>query len=175
MRLFSTIAMLTTLTAGLPVAAQTGTQPAQKPADSGNLPVVVALNAADCRRLVAQRGMVVQHQADPGVAYQPGRDVDSRGRPIAPADLPSATPPLLNGPIELPVRLPLSALSGLPSQIPSGMADESKLRVATVSVDTLTGKLAINGKPMEPPAEDAVAVACRDYLSKPQERQPSRR
>ena len=162
-----TVVMLTTLAVALPAFAQGP----QKPPDSRDLPVVVALDARDCRRLLAQRGSVVAHQPAPDVNYQPGRDVDSKGRPVAPADLPGAAPPLLEGPIELPIRLPLSSLRGLPSQIPSGMASESKLAIATVSVDPTTGKLAFNGKPLDPPAEDAIAAACRDYLAK----QPPRR
>jgi hypothetical protein len=161
-----TIVMLTTLAIALPATAQSP----QKPPDSRDLPVVVALDAKDCRRLLARQGSVVQHQAAPGVTYQPGRDIDSQGRPIAPADLPGAAPPLLDGPIELPIRLPLDALSGLPSQIPSGMAEQSRLAIAKVSIDPMTGKLAFNGRPLDPPAEDAIAVACREYLARPQPR-----
>lgn len=171
----------TTLLLGLlllPLAsqAQTGSQPtksppkasdsAAKPADPGKLPVVVALDAKECRRLLAQRGMVTVHQPAPDVNYQPGRDVDSKGRPIAPADLPGSNPLPLDGMIDLPIRMPLSGLPGLP-QVPSAVKEESRLRIATLSVDPLTGKLAFNGKPLEPTTEDAIAVACRDYLSRP--------
>lgn len=161
----------------LPVAAmgQTGSQPTKppqkaadsaKPADSKDLPVVVSLNAADCRRLLAQRGMVTAHQPAPDVNYQPGRDVDSKGRPIAPADLPGSNPLPLDGMIDLPIRMPLSGLPGLP-QVPTAVKEESRLRIATLSIDPMSGKLAFNGKPLEPPTEDAVAVACREYLTKP--------
>lgn len=154
----STLAMLVALTALPPgaVLAQAGKAPA--PSDS----VVVALDAKDCRRILAQRGMVVQHQPAPDVTYQPGRDVDSRGRPIAPADLPSSTPGYFDGPIELPVVIPLEAL---PIQRPPGIG-RSELPVGRVTIDTMTGKTALNGRPLDPPAEDAVAVACRDYLAK---------
>jgi hypothetical protein len=160
------------------VQAQTGSQPTKSPtkaADSAakaaqpaeasrDLPVVVALDAKECRRLLAQRNMVVQHQPAPDVNYQPGRDVDSKGRPIAPADLPGSNPLPLDGMIDLPIRMPLSGLPGLP-QLSTAVKEESRLRIATLGVDPLTGKLAFNGKPLEPATEDAVAVACRDYLA----------
>src|SRR3546814_6653283 len=54
---------------------------------------VIAMPVADCRRLLARIGSGdVLYQPDPGVNYQPGRDVDSQGRPIAPAPLPGSTP-----------------------------------------------------------------------------------
>lgn len=155
--------------------AQTGSQSTKSPpkasdsaaksTDPKDLPLVVALDAKECRRLLAQRNMVTAHQPAPDVTYQPGRDVDSRGRPIAPADLPGSNPLPLDSMIELPIRMPLSGLPGL-SQVPQSVREESKLRIATLAVDPLTGKLAFNGKPLEPATEDAVAVACRDYLAR---------
>ncbi|MCW0233539.1 MAG: hypothetical protein OJJ21_08080 [Ferrovibrio sp.] len=150
-----------------PKAPDSGARAAPKAEGPGDLPVVVALDAKECRRLLAQRGMVTAHQPAPDVNYQPGRDVDSKGRPIAPADLPGSNPLPLDGMIELPIRMPLSGLPGL-SQVPTAVKEESRLRIATLSVDPLTGKLAFNGKPLEPTTEDAIAVACRDYLTKAQ-------
>ena len=105
------------------------------------------------------------HQPAPDVNYQPGRDVDSQGRPIAPADLPGSNPLPLDGMIELPIRMPLSGLPGLP-QVPASVKEESKLRIATLSIDPMSGRLAFNGQPLQAQSEDAVAVACRDYLAK---------
>lgn len=157
-----------------PLLAQTGSQgtksplkPAESPAkvaDSKDLPVTVALDAKECRRLMARRNMTL-HQPAPDVNYQPGRDVDSKGRPIVPADLPGSNPLPLEGMIELPIRMPLSGLPGLP-QVPTAVKEESKLQIASLQIDPMTGKLAFNGKPLEPQTEDAVAVACRDYLAK---------
>ena len=152
------------------VPAQTASQPVKPPQntpDSAALPVVVALDAQECRRLLARQNILVPHQPAPDVNYQPGRDVDSQGRPIAPADLPGSNPLPLDGMIDLPIRMPLSGLPGLP-QVPTAVKEESRLRIATLSIDPMSGKLAFNGKPLEPPTEDAVAVACRDYLAKAQ-------
>lgn len=171
-----TILLLGLLLLPVPVLAQTsspGAKSTAKPADSAakaanseTLPVTVALDARECRRLLAQRGTVVAHQPAPDVNYQPGRDVDSRGRPVAPADLPGSANPLpLDGMIDLPIRMPLSGLPGLP-QVPSTVKEESRLRIASLQVDPMTGKLVFNGKPLEPQTEDAVAVACRDYLAR---------
>lgn len=139
-------------------------QPAQTPPDSA-LPVVVTLDGRDCRRLMAQRNILVPHQPAPDVNYQPGRDVDSQGRPIAPADLPGSNPLPLDGMIELPLKMPLSGLPGL-SQVPSDMKRESGLAIATLGIDPMSGRLSFNGKPLEPQTEDAVAAACRDYMAK---------
>lgn len=149
------------------VPAQTASQPAkpaQNAADSA-LPVVVALDAQDCRRLLARQNILVPHQPAPGVNYQPGRDVDSQGRPIAPADLPGSNPLPLDGMIELPLRMPLSGLPGL-SQLPTDLKRESGLAIATLAIDPMTGRIAFNGQPLQPQTEDAVAAACRDYLAR---------
>lgn len=149
------------------VPAQTASQPAKPPQNTSDspLPVVVALNAEDCRRLLARQNILVPHQPAPDVTYRPGRDVDSQGRPIAPADLPGSNPLPLDGMIELPLKMPLSGLPGLP-QVPSDMKRESGLAIATLGIDPMSGKLSFNGKPLEPQTEDAVAVACRDHMAK---------
>jgi hypothetical protein len=137
---------------------------AQNPPDSATgATATVALDARDCRRLLARQNILVPHQPAPDVTYRPGRDVDSQGRPIAPADLPGSSPPLLEGMIELPIRMPLSGLPGLP-QVPTSVKEESRLRIATLAIDPMTGQLTINGKPLEPQTESAVAAACRDYM-----------
>jgi hypothetical protein len=149
------------------VPAQTASQlakPAQNTPDSA-LPMVVAMDAQDCRRLMAQQNILVPHRPAPDVTYQPGRDVDSQGRPIAPADLPGSNPLPLDGMIELPLKLPLSGLPGL-SQLSSDMKRESGLAIATLAIDPMSGRLSFNGQPLQPQSEDAVAAACRDYMAR---------
>lgn len=161
----STIAILTALTASLPVVAQTAASGPQKAADSRDLPTIVALDARECRRLLAERGSVTIHQPAPDVNYQPGRDVDSQGRPIAPADLPGsgASSALLDSPVVLNLQIPLRRLLGDRTPVNLG---RSETNVGTVAVDPRTGKLAFNGEPLEPQAEDALAQACREQLAK---------
>lgn len=133
--------------------------------DRSPAPVVVALDAADCRRMVAQREAAdLAHRARPDAEYRPGRDVDSQGRPIVPADLPSANPLPLTGPLTLPLSIRLEDLLG--SRTPARLR-RSELGIAQVAIDPMTGKLAFDGQPLEPPAEDAITAACREYLAGP--------
>ncbi|WP_300299009.1 hypothetical protein [Ferrovibrio sp.] len=142
-----------------------GLAQSSRPADSATepLPVVVTLDAAECRRLLARQGSVTMHQPAPDVTYQPGRDVDSQGRPIAPADLPGSNPYPMDGPITLDLKIPLSTLLGdrTPPRVGS-----SETNVGKVTIDPKTGRLAFNGQSLEPKGEDALAAACRDYLAR---------
>ena len=169
----STLVMLTTLTAALPVVAQTASSGAPKAPDSRDLPTVVALDARECRRLLAERGSVTIHQPAPDVNYQPGRDIDSQGRPIAPADLPGsgASSALLDAPVVLNLQIPLRRLLG--DRTPANLG-RSETSVGTVAVDPRTGKLAFNGQPLEPQGEDALAQACREQLARQTPGQPRR-
>jgi hypothetical protein len=150
--------------AGFAQGSNPPAKPAQTVPDSAaTTSMTVALDARDCRRLLAQRNILVPHQPAPDVTYRPGRDVDSQGRPIAPADLPGGNPMPLDGIIELPIRMPLSGLPGL-SQVPGSVKQESTLRIATLTIDPMSGRLTFDGKPLDPQAENAVAAACRDYM-----------
>lgn len=168
----STLAMLTTLAASLPVVAQSPASGPQKGTDSRDLPTIVALDARECRRLLAERGSVTIHQPAPDVNYQPGRDVDSQGRPIAPADLPGsggASSALLDTPVVLNLQIPLRRLLG--DRTPEDLR-RSETNVGTIAVDPRTGKLAFNGQPLEPQGEDALAQACREQLARQTPGQP---
>jgi len=161
----STLVMLTTLAASLPVVAQSPASGPQKGNDSRDLPTVVALDARECRKLLAERGSVTVHQPAPDVNYQPGRDVDSQGRPIAPADMPGtgASSALLDTPVVLNLQIPLRRLLG--DRTPENLG-RSETNVGTIAVDPRTGKLTFNGQPLEPQGEDALAQACREQLAK---------
>lgn len=150
------------LGAGVAGAQTPSPTPGSKP---GDLPLVISLDAADCRRLVAQSDSAqIAHRPDAGVVYRPGGDVDSRGRPIAPADLPGSNQALLNGPLELPVNIALSDLLG--SRTPPRVG-VSELNIVKVGIDPMSGKVTFNGQPLEPRGEDAVITACREYLAGP--------
>lgn len=154
-----------------PEALGQASQPPKKAPESQPEPLqtVIVLDAAECRRLLARQGSVTAHQPAPDVTYQPGRDVDSKGRPIAPADLPGSNPFPMEGPITLDLLIPLETLLGSRTPPRMGKAETS---VGKVAIDPKTGRLAFNGQPLEPKGEDALAAACRDYLAK---RQPTRR
>ena len=146
--------------AGFAMAQAQAQTPAKKP---GDLPLVISLDAADCRRLVAQHDAArIAHQPNADVTYRPGRDVDSRGRPVPPADLPGSNQTLLSGPLELPVSITLSELLG--SRTPARIG-VSELSVVKVGIDPMSGKVAFNGQPLEARGEDAVVTACREYLA----------
>lgn len=140
----------------VPAMAQAANPPASE------LPLIISLDAADCRRLVARSDSRLNHQPNADVTYRPGRDVDSSGRPIAPADLPGSSAMPLTGPLELPINLRLSDLLGSRTPPRTGF---SELNVARVGVDPMSGRVTFNGEPLEPRGEDAVTMACREYLA----------
>lgn len=140
-----------------------GTAVAQAPnPPAGDLPLVISLDAADCRRLVARNQTATVHRPDPDVTYRAGRDVDSAGRPIAPADLTDSSAMPLSGLLELPIDLRLSDLLGDRAPPRTGY---SELTVALVAIDPASGRVTMNGQPLEPRGEDAVTMACREYLA----------
>lgn len=165
---FATAVILPNLLGALLLASGGFAQPSQAPkkapeSQAEPLQTVIVLDAADCRRLLARQGSVTMHQPAPDVTYQPGRDVDSQGRPIAPADLPGSNPFPMDGPITLDLLIPLETLLGSRTPPRMGKAETS---VGKVAIDPKTGRLAFNGQPLEPKGEDALAAACRDYLAK---------
>ncbi len=130
----------------------------QTATDSGELPTVVALDSASCRRLVAR------HPAPAaGAAYVPG--VDVRGQPVAPADLPpQGTGDLLDPRFGIQLKFTLGQLLG--SRVPPHAA-QAELSVGRLELDPASGKLSFQRQALEPQAEDAVLAACREHLAKP--------
>ncbi len=102
---------------------------------------IVVVGRDTCRALAA-------HHPAPGVAYTPG--VDVHGRPVAPADLPSAAA----GTGEVKVALK----RGLP--IGSGALGASEIVVGEVKIDLLTGRATLDGKPLEAGLQSDVLAAC---------------
>ena len=159
-RLVIAVALIGAGVAAAQAQIQTQASGAKKTAE---LPLVISLDAADCRRLVAQHDSAqITHQPNADVTYRPGRDVDSRGRPITPADLPGSNQTLLSGPLELPINITLSELLG--SRTPPRVG-VSELSVAKIGIDPMSGKVSFNGQPLERRGEDAVITACREYLA----------
>jgi hypothetical protein len=141
--------------------------PAARPAAPAAAPDLT-MTAEDCLRLLRRLGNGsgdILHRPDPGVAYQPGRDVDSQGRPIAPADLPGSNPLPLDRLLTLDVKIPLSTLMGSGHTPPK--VGDSELHVTQVTIDPMSGQLLFDGRPLDGAPEDAVAAACRQELHRP--------
>lgn len=125
------------------------------------------MDAADCRRLLAARAKDdVTHRPEAGATYQPG--VDARGNPVAPADLPRqggafALPETLT----LDIKIPFSTLLG--DRAPTRTAS-SDVGVAKLKLDLASGRITMDGAPVEPAGEDAVVAACRAHLAQPAKR-----
>ncbi len=109
---------------------------------------VIMLNRGDCERI----GTV--YRPAPDVAYKPG--VDVRGRPVAPADLPNGYEGVLPDQIVIPLTVPLRRYA---PQAPAGVAD-SDIYAGAVTLDLASGKLKLNGRPLEPDDGQALAAAC---------------
>lgn len=132
------------------------------------LPAVVAMSVADCQRLLSQpRGdrQRIEHRPDADVAFQSG--VGARGQPVTPADLPGSGPGILAPNFLLELKFTLTDLLG--SRAPA-RAGAAALTVGRLELDPTTGQLRLNSEPVDPPAEDKVAAACRAELA----RQPQR-
>lgn len=102
---------------------------------------IVVVGKATCRALTA-------HQPAPDVAYKPG--VDVHGKPVAPADLPSANTGQDQVRVALKRNLPVGA-AGLGA---------SEIVVGEVKVDLLTGKATLDDKPLEAGLQSDVMAAC---------------
>lgn len=110
---------------------------------------VLRIGQADCRVLAV-------HRPAPDVAFRPGRD--TRGRPVAPADLAGGAGLQLPETLEFAIEVDLAERLGLePAEIGADLP---------LGVVTLRGEeVHFNGQPLAPGAEEELADLCRAALS----------
>jgi hypothetical protein len=107
----------------------------------------VTITDADCAR-------IVNYQAPPGVAYQPGVDVN--GQPVAPADL-NPQPQVGSHPITIDITADLHKY-GVPAGSPLLLPGA---HLGQVTVEDNGQRVLFNGQPLGDSEEKAIAEACR--------------
>ena len=96
---------------------------------------------------------IVDYQPSADVNYKPGVDVN--GKPVAPADL---TPPAIDTPKKISFDLNANYAGQLGMTLPAG--SQGLATIGKVTVDTTTGEVTWNGKPIEGDAMAALKAAC---------------
>ena len=121
---------------------------------------VVTLTKQDCRRLSV-------HVPDPGVAYQPGVDVN--GRPVTPADL-GGTPALaIPETVTIEIEVDLQDRFGIPADANLFKGDA---QIGTVEVDR-DGRARLNGQLLQDEAQYELTRRCQEILyGRPQAERP---
>jgi len=123
------------------------------PADAADA-AKLSISRADCRALV-------KHVPDPSVAYQPG--VDVRGKKVKPADLGGGSSWQVPESITIDIMIDIADKFG----IGTGGRFKGEASIAAVTVNTKTGEVLLDGKPVGDAAtEAAVAKACRETYGK---------
>ncbi len=108
----------------------------------------VIITKADCAALV-------RHVAEPGVAYEPGVDVD--GRRVVPADL-GGTPKIkLPEEIAIAITVDIDKRFSIP-QTPDLFRPEAYIGTVIVKSD---GRAYFNGEPLTSEESHALAAACQ--------------
>lgn len=138
------------LVSALAVAVLVTLGGASAAADEGGKLMV---SRADCEALV-------RHVPEPGVAYQPGRD--AHGRMVAPADVGGGPSWRVPDSITIDISINLAEKYG----IGAGGRFKGEGTVATVTVDTRTGAVLLDGKPVGDAVETEIAKACRETYGK---------
>jgi len=110
----------------------------------------IRITRTDCDRLV-------DYVEPPGVAYQPGVDVN--GRPVAPADLDGGWQ------MQLPDYISIDITRDLPDRF--GLPRDSRLFAAeafigVVDIDLRDGRVRFNGSELSDPETRALAALCRE-------------
>lgn len=120
----------------------------------------IKITKQDCRRLTG-------HLADPGVAYQSGRDV--HGKPVVPADLGGAPQITLPATIVIDIEVDLQDRFGFPAQADSFEAD-AQIGVVEVAPD---GSARFNGQPLQDEVQAELTRRCQEILyGRPQAERP---
>jgi hypothetical protein len=103
---------------------------------------------------------MVAYKTPPGVNYQPGVDVDSKGKKIAPADLPNERQMKLPKQVRIPLTTSLTSLLNLnTAHVPGsklGPGTEAQLGTFVVQGNNVT----FNGQPLSMDQKDKLAAAC---------------
>ena len=132
---------LVTGVAALPAGAQDG---------------YLTISEADCSRLA-------KHYPADDVTYQPGRDV--RGKPVAPADLPSeeggGNPLIMPEAVVIPIEVDLFDRYGIPANNANFKGD---VFIGEVVVDVASGRAIFNGQPLQSDDEAELAARCQRIL-----------
>ncbi len=109
----------------------------------------VIITKADCAALV-------RHVAEPGVAYEPGVDVN--GRPVVPADLGDGPEIKLPEEIVIAITVDIDKRFGIP-QTPDVFRPEATIGTVIVKPD---GRAYFNGGPLTSEENRALAAACQE-------------
>ena len=109
----------------------------------------VIITKADCAALV-------RHVAEPGVAYEPGIDVN--GRPVVPADLGDTPEIKLPEEIAIAITVDIDKRFNIP---PTPDLFRSEAIIGTVIVKR-DGRAYFNGQPLTSEESHALAAACQN-------------
>ena len=117
-------------------------------ADNGT---VVRITARDCQRLS-------EYVPDPGVAYQPGIDV--QGQPVTPAELGGAPQLSIPETTTIAIEVDLQDRFGFPANKNSF---EGSAQIGIVEVDP-DGRARFNGQPLQDEEQAELARRCQEIL-----------
>ena len=115
----------------------------------------IAIARSDCE-------LAVRYVAPPGVAYQPGVDVN--GRPVAPADVDSDHRLKLRDSIPVIISDDLRKQFGLPDDSP---LFDANAYLGIVELRLSDRRLTFNGVELSDREADALAAMCRDATKPP--------
>lgn len=112
----------------------------------------VTVSGTDCRQ-------IVHHVPGADVAYKPG--VDVHGKAVASADLDSGQQWKLPETLEFPIVVNPFNVQGTSTSAAAKQFSNTDMTVGKVSVNTLTGQVLLDGKPVESGTASAIAEECR--------------